>query len=88
MKKKQGQAQHRILDQHFEWVASTGSVWTVLCQGEPVHVRKEHQLKTDTKYLRSHFSQAGSARLLAMKLNKMFNTTDFTVAELVVKTPY
>ena len=88
MKSKQGQQQHRVLVDYTDWTASTGTMWCVLCQGEPVHIRKQHTLKTETKYLPSTYSQRGSAERFARKLNELFDTTDFTVAEVTAKTPY
>lgn len=88
MKKKQGQEQHRIQVDYVDWVVSTGTMYTVLCQGEPMQVRKEHALKTDVKYLPNMFCQPGSAQRLATKMNNMFMTTDFTVAEVAIKTPH
>ena len=87
MKKKQGQEQHRIQVDYVNWIVSTGTVWTVLCQGQPMHIRKEHSLRTETKYLPTQFSQRGSAQRLANKLNAMFDTQDFTAAEVTAKTP-
>ena len=87
MKKKQGQEQYRTQVDYVNWIVSTGTVWTVLCQGLPMHIRKEHSLRTETKYLHTQFSQRGSAQRLAKKLNAMFDTTDFTAVAITAKTP-
>lgn len=87
MKKKQGQEQHRAQVNYVDWVASTGTMWAVLCQGQPAHIRKEHALRNEIKYAPSTFSQRGSAQRLATRLNRMFDTTDFSVAQVVAKTP-
>lgn len=56
------------------------SVYVVLYRGEPFTVRMRSAL-TDKppKYRRTSFTYAGMAKCLADRLNKRFNTTDFTV---------
>lgn len=88
MKSKQCQQQHRLLVEYTDWVVSTGTMYTVVCRGELMQIRKEHTLKTDVKYLPNLFSQPGSAQRLATKMNTLFSTSDFTVAEVTAKTPH
>jgi len=88
MKKKQAQERLRIRVDHSDWIVSTGTTWAVLYQGQCIQLRKEHSLRDEVKYLPTAFTQRGSAERLVRKLNQQFMTTDFTAAEVTVKTPH
>jgi hypothetical protein len=88
MKKKQAQERLRTRVDYSDWIVSTGTTWAVLYQGQPIQLRKEHSLRQEVKYLPTAFTQRGSAERLVRKLTQQFMTTDFTVSELVVKTPH
>jgi hypothetical protein len=55
----------------------------VLYKGEPFSVRYCTPVTSySPKYLKTAFPHPGHALRLATKLNKMFNTEDFTVSEM------
>lgn len=87
MKKLQGQEQLRLQVDYVDIVVSTATLWCVLYKGQYVQLKKDHQIKTETKYLPTSFSQRGSALRLAAKLNAMFNTQDFEARQIPIKTP-
>jgi len=62
-------------------------VWTVVYQGQPFQIRKEHHLTDQKKYLTTTWSQRGGAERLAQYLNRVFDTHSFEVAEIQGKTP-
>lgn len=86
MKKKQGQQQLQIEIDYHKWSVSTSTLWAVQYQGQCIQIRREHTLKTEHKYPGTTSTQRGTALRLARKLNKMFNCSDFTIAEVTPKT--
>lgn len=88
MKKPQGQEQARAYSNHYNWVVSTGTLYTVLYKGQPIQLRKDHALCEIHKYISTTSTQRGTAERLARKLNAMFNCTDFKAQEVTVKTPH
>lgn len=88
MKKKQGQQQLSIQIEYYKWTVSTAPMWSVLYRGQPFQIRREHGLRTEHRYLSTTSTQRGTAERLARKLNTMFNSTDFSVAEVAAKTTH
>ena len=63
-------------------VASDG-IWAVYYQNRPINLKSESTIAfTPPKYKNVSFSNKGHAINLAKKLNKQFNTTDFTAVVL------
>jgi len=63
-------------------LASEG-VWSVYYQNRPFNLRSDSTVAfVAPKYKTTAFSNSGHAINLAKKLNKQFNTTDFTVVLL------
>ena len=60
------------------------AIWAVFYQGKPFNLKSQNSLGvySGSKYKKVSFSNPGHAHNLAKKLNKMFNTTDFTVYKL------
>jgi hypothetical protein len=67
-----------------EQVLEAEAIWAVFYQDQPINLKiisiVAQQL--GPKYKKVSFSNAGHAFNLAEKLNKMFNTTDFSVFKL------
>jgi hypothetical protein len=67
-----------------EQVLEAEAIWAVFYQDKPINLKiisiVAQQL--GPKYKKVSFSNAGHAFNLAEKLNKMFNTTDFSVFKL------
>ena len=67
-----------------EQVLEADAIWAVFYQDRPINLKiisiVAQQL--GPKYKKVSFSNAGHAFNLAEKLNKMFNTTDFSVFKL------
>ena len=67
-----------------EQVLEAEAIWAVFYQDRPINLKiisiVAQQL--GPKYKKVSFSNAGHAFNLAEKLNKMFNTTDFSVFKL------
>jgi hypothetical protein len=63
-------------------VCSADAVYAVCYQGRPITVRTHQNIEIGypgPKYLKSNFGNPGHAFNLADRLNKKFNTEDFTV---------
>lgn len=67
-----------------EQVLDADAIWAVFYQDKPINLKTSslvvHQL--GPKYKKVSFSNSGHAFNLAEKLNKMFNTKDFSVFKL------
>lgn len=76
-----------MYDQHkdvvFEICLADGC-WAVAHQGKLIKIRKIHGDYV-LKYGKVTFPEPGHAIALAKRLNKRFNTEDFTVVQLVSK---
>lgn len=68
-----------------EQVLDAEAIWAVFYQGKPINLKMSiylgQQLKP--KYKKVSFSNSGHAINLAERLNKLFNTKDFSVYKLV-----
>jgi hypothetical protein len=68
-----------------EQVLEAEAIWAVFYQDRPINLKTSslvaHQM--GPKYKKISFSNAGHAYNLAEKLNKQFNTLDFSVYKLV-----
>ena len=64
-------------------VLESNGYYAVCYKGEPINLRLVYHLDL-FKYKNCAFSNAGHCFNLAEKLNAMFDTTDFTVVQLVV----
>ncbi len=67
-----------------EQVLAGSGVWCVFYQGEPINLKTQNLLVNypGPKYKKTIFVNPGHAINLAKKLNKKFNTDDFTVVLL------
>lgn len=68
-----------------EEVLEAEAIFAVFYQNQPVNLKSYNSL-VDTpgaKYKKTSFSNSGHAFNLAERLNKKFNTKDFTVVKLV-----
>ena len=67
-----------------EQVLEAEAIWAVFHKGKPVNLKTNSVIAQDLgpKYKKVSFSNAGHAHNLAEKLNKMFNTSDFSVFKL------
>jgi hypothetical protein len=68
-------------------VCEADALYGVLYQGKPIKVRTLQNIDVSflgPKYSKTAFPESGHAYNLAEKLNRMFNTTDFSVAIMVV----
>jgi hypothetical protein len=67
-----------------EQVLESDAIWAVFYQDKPINLKTTsivaHQL--NPKYKKVSFSNSGHAFNLAEKLNKLFNTQDFSVYKL------
>ncbi len=65
-------------------LASEG-IWAVYFQGSPINIRTLNKLVSypGPKYKKVSFSNSGHAINLAKKLNRQFQTEDFTVVMLI-----
>lgn len=64
-----------------EQIIACEGIWAVLYQGQPINYRSVANFQMP-KYRKTAFSNPGHANNLARKLNRKFNTNDFTVALL------
>ena len=67
--------------------SSPKGIWTVVYEGVPVQIRKEHVSKDEKKYITMSWSQRGGAERQARYLNQLFQTTAFEIAQILGKTP-
>lgn len=67
-----------------EQVLESDAIWAVFYQDRPINLKTSTLVATQLgpKYKKVSFSNSGHAFNLAEKLNKMFNTTDFSVYKL------
>lgn len=68
-----------------EQVLEADAIWAVFYQDHPINLKTTSLVvqALGPKYKKVSFSNAGHAHNLAEKLNKMFNTQDFSVFKLV-----
>lgn len=68
-----------------EQVLEADAIWAVFYQDQPINLKTTSLVvqALGPKYKKVSFSNAGHAHNLAEKLNKMFNTQDFSVFKLV-----
>lgn len=68
-------------------VCEADALYAVLYKGKPIKVRTLQNIELSfvgPKYSKTAFPESGHAYNLAEKLNKMFDTTDFSVAIMSV----
>lgn len=67
-----------------EQVLEADAIWAVFHQNKPFNLKSSNALTNypGPKYKKTSFSNPGHAFNLAEKLNKMFNTQEFTVVRL------
>ena len=67
-----------------EQVLEADAIWAVFHQNKPFNLKSSNALTNypGPKYKKTSFSNPGHAFNLAEKLNKMFNSQDFTVVRL------
>jgi hypothetical protein len=67
-----------------EQVLESEAIWAVFYQDRPINLKIVSIVaqQLGPKYKKVSFSNAGHAHNLAQKLNKMFNSTDFSVFKL------
>ena len=67
-----------------EQVLEAEAIWAVFYQDKPINLKTSSIVvqKVGPKYKKVSFSNAGHAHNLAEKLNKIFNTQDFSVYKL------
>jgi len=64
-------------------ILASDGVWTVYYQNKPFNLRSDSKVAfVAPKYKTTAFNNSGHAINLAKKLNKQFDTTDFTVVLL------
>jgi hypothetical protein len=68
-----------------EQVLDAGAIWAVFYQDKPINLKTSSLTvqQLGPKYKKVSFSNSGHAFNLAEKLNKTFNTKDFSVYKLV-----
>jgi len=64
-----------------EQVLKSDGIWAVFFQGDPINLKTQNMLVAypGPKYKKVSFSNPGHAINLAKKLNKQFNSSEFTV---------
>ena len=67
-----------------EQILESEAIWAVFYQKKPFNLKSGSSVSSypGPKYKKVSFSNPGHARNLAKKLNKLFNTNDFTVYRL------
>lgn len=67
-----------------EQVLEADAIWAVFYQKKPINLKTNSMVaqQIGPKYKKVSFSNAGHAFNLADRLNKIFNTTEFTVFKL------
>jgi hypothetical protein len=67
-----------------EQVLEADAIWAVFYKDKPINLKTSSVVaqKLGPKYKKVSFSNSGHAFNLAEKLNKLFNTTDFSVYKL------
>ena len=68
-----------------EQVLEAEAIWAVFYQDKPINLKTNSLVvqQLGPKYKKVSFSNSGHAYNLAEKLNKMFNTNEFSVFKLV-----
>lgn len=68
-----------------EQILDAEAIWAVFYQDKPINLKTSSLVAHDInpKYKKVSFSNVGHAKNLAEKLNKLFNTKDFSVYKLV-----
>jgi hypothetical protein len=67
-----------------EQILESEAIWAVFYKHQPFNLKSGSAVSSypGPKYKKVSFSNPGHARNLAKKLNKLFNTTDFSVYKL------
>ena len=67
-----------------EQVLEAEAIWAVFYQDKPINLKTSSMVAQHIgpKYKKVSFSNAGHAHNLAVKMNKLFNTQDFSVYKL------
>jgi hypothetical protein len=67
-----------------EQVLDAEAIWAVFYQDKPINLKTSSMIAhhVGPKYKKVSFSNAGHAHNLATKMNKLFNTQDFSVYKL------
>jgi hypothetical protein len=67
-----------------EQVLEAEAIWAVFYKGKPINLKTSSIVAQHIgpKYKKVSFSNAGHAHNLASKMNKLFNTEDFSVYKL------
>ena len=67
-----------------EQIIASEGIWAVYYANQPINLKSANMLVSypGPKYKKTSFSNPGHAINLAKKLNKLFNTTDFSVVLL------
>ena len=67
-----------------EQILESEAIWAVFYQDKPFNLKSGSAVSSypGPKYKKVSFSNPGHARNLAKKLNKLFNTSDFSVFKL------
>ena len=70
-------------------VLASDGIWAVYYQGRPINIKTQNMLVQypGPKYKKVSFSNPGHAINLAKKLNKQFQTDEFTVVKLTAGEP-
>ena len=68
----------------LEQILESEAIWAVFYKGKPFNLKSGSMISSypGPKYKKVSFSNPGHARYLAKKLNKLFDTNDFTVYKL------
>ena len=68
----------------LEQILESEAIWAVFYQNKPFNLKSGSMISSypGPKYKKVSFSNPGHARNLAKKLNKLFDTNDFTVYKL------
>lgn len=68
-----------------EQIIQAEAIWAVFYDNQPFNLKSLHSLTNypGPKYKKTSFSNPGHAIALANRLNKMFDTTKFTVVKLL-----
>ena len=69
------------------WVCEADAIYAVCYQGRPIMVKTQANIDVNypgPKYVKTSFPSAAHAFNLAERLNKRFNTQDFTVSIMTV----
>lgn len=65
-------------------ILESDAIWAVFYKDKPINLKVGNKIADDNpKYKKVSFSNSGHAFNLAEKLNRQFNTTDFSVYKLV-----